>query len=68
MKKIRTIIIFIVGILFSIIAFSFIRSLGSTYIESSSTSYEISGMKGGNNTQNLITPFKNFQTNIIYLP
>ncbi len=62
MKKIRTIIIFIVGILFSIIAFSFIRSLGSTYIESSSTSYEISGMKGGNNTQkfnNTIQKFSN---------
>lgn len=60
MKKIRTIIIFIVGILFSIIAFSFIRSLGSTYIESSSTSYEINGMKGGNNTQKFNNTIQKF--------
>lgn len=51
MKKIRAIIICVVGILLAIIAFNFIRSLGSTYIESSATSYEINGMKGGNDTQ-----------------
>lgn len=51
MKKIRAIIICVVGILLAIIAFKFIRSLGSTYIESSATSYEINGMKGGNDTQ-----------------
>lgn len=50
MKKIRVTIISIIGLLFAILAFNFIRSLGSTYIESNSTSYEINGMKSENDT------------------
>lgn len=48
MKKVRYLSIGIVGIILSFIVLAFVNSLGSTYIESSNSSYEIRGMKEKN--------------------
>ncbi|MEW2859125.1 DUF1430 domain-containing protein [Lactiplantibacillus paraplantarum] len=49
MNKVRRFVIGIISFICLILVFAFIRSLGSTYIETSHTSYEISGMKNGIN-------------------
>ena len=50
MKKVRYFSITIVGIILSFVVLAFAHSLGTTYIESSNSSYEILGMKNKNNS------------------
>ncbi|QYH51441.1 hypothetical protein [Liquorilactobacillus hordei] len=50
MKRTRHVVVSFVSIICLLVLFAFIRSLGTTYIESSHTSYEINGMKNGLNS------------------
>lgn len=50
LKRTRHVVVSFVSIICLLVLFAFIRSLGTTYIESSHTSYEINGMKNGLNS------------------
>ncbi|MCM8607275.1 MULTISPECIES: DUF1430 domain-containing protein [Lactiplantibacillus] len=60
MNKVRRIVIGIISSICLILIFAFVRSLGSTYIETSHVSYEISGMTNGVNADKFNRVIQNY--------
>lgn len=60
MNRVRHCLISIVGIILALFVFLFIKSLGSTYIETNHSSYEIEGMKNGNSNTEFNRVIENY--------